>query len=105
MPELDGKVAIVTGVGRIRGLGRAVSESLAQAGCDVVVTGTGRDPSTFPPEEQEIGWRGIHSVADSVRSQASACPSPRRRRHQRLQHRLHGRDHPQGVRPHRHHHQ
>ncbi len=69
MPELDNKVAIVTGVGRIRGLGRAVSESLAQAGCDVVVTGTGRDPSTFPPEEQEIGWRGIESVADSVRAE------------------------------------
>ena len=68
MTELDGKVAIVTGVGRVRGLGRAVAESLAQAGCDVVVTGTGRDPSTFPPEEQEIGWRGIESVADSVRA-------------------------------------
>ena len=68
MPELDNKVAIVTGVGRVRGLGRAVAESLAQAGCDVVVTGTGRDPSTFPPEEQEIGWRGIESVADSVRA-------------------------------------
>ena len=68
MTELDGKVAIVTGVGRVRGLGRAVAEFLAQAGCDVVVTGTGRDPSTFPPEEQEIGWRGIESVADSVRA-------------------------------------
>ena len=45
-----------------------MAESLAQAGCDVVVTGTGRDPSTFPPEEQEIGWRGIESVADSVRA-------------------------------------
>ncbi len=69
MPELDNKVAIVTGVARLRGLGRAVAESLARAGCDVVVTGTGRDPSTFPPEEREVGWQGIESVAQSVREE------------------------------------
>ena len=69
MGELDGKVAIVTGVGRLRGLGRATAQSLARLGCDVVVTGTGRDPSTFPPEEREAGWKGIHSVADMVESQ------------------------------------
>ena len=37
-------------------------------GADVVVTGTGRDPSTFPPDEKEAGWRDIDSTADEVRS-------------------------------------
>ena len=42
--------------------------ALADLGADVVVTGTGRDPSTFPPDEQEIGWRDIESTAEDVRA-------------------------------------
>ncbi|MEO9223161.1 MAG: short-chain dehydrogenase, partial [Mycobacteriaceae bacterium] len=41
---LAGKVALVTGAGRMRSIGRAVALELARAGCDVVVTGTGRSP-------------------------------------------------------------
>ena len=66
--ELSGKVAIVTGAGRLRGIGRATANVLARMGADVVVTGTGRDPSTFPPDEKEAGWRDIESTADEVRS-------------------------------------
>ena len=69
MGELDGTVAIVTGAGRLRGIGRAAAVSLARLGADVVVTGTGRDPQTFPPDEKEIGWRDVESVADQIRSQ------------------------------------
>ena len=64
--ELDGKVAIVTGAGRLRGIGRASAVRLAELGADVVVTGTGRDPATFPDDEKAIGWRDIESVAESV---------------------------------------
>ena len=42
---LTDKVAVVTGAGRMRAIGRAIAVALAKAGCDVVVTGTGRDPS------------------------------------------------------------
>ena len=66
--ELSGKVAIVTGAGRLRGIGRATANVLARMGADVVVTGTGRDPGTFPPDEKEAGWRDIESTADEVRS-------------------------------------
>ncbi len=66
--ELSGKVAIVTGAGRLRGIGRATANVLARMGADVVVTGTGRDPSTFPPDEKKAGWRDIDSTADEVRS-------------------------------------
>ncbi len=66
--ELSGKVAIVTGAGRLRGIGRATANVLARMGADVVVTGTGRDPETFPADEKEAGWRDIESTADEVRS-------------------------------------
>ena len=58
---LEGKVAVVTGAGRMRGIGRAIAVALAGAGCDVVVTGTGRDPASFPAAEQAAGWRDIDS--------------------------------------------
>ena len=68
MGELDGKVAIVTGAGRRRSIGNSAAHALAELGADLVLTGTGRDPSTFPPDEQEIGWRDIESTADEVRA-------------------------------------
>ena len=64
--ELAGKVAIVTGAGRMRGIGRASANVLARMGANVVVTGTGRDPDTFPADEKEAGWRDIQSTAKEV---------------------------------------
>ena len=69
MGELDGKVAIVTGAGRLRGIGRAAAVSLAKLVADVVVTGTGRKPENYPDDEKAIGWRDIESVADLVRAE------------------------------------
>ena len=68
MPDLEGKVAIVTGAGRLRGIGRAAAEALAKLGADVVVTGTGRDPESFPPDEKAVGWRDVESTAEHVRA-------------------------------------
>ena len=68
MGELDGKVAIVTGAGRMRGIGRAAANALAKAGANVVVTGTGRDPATFPADEKAAHWGDIDSVAKEVRA-------------------------------------
>ena len=67
MTRLDGRVALVTGAGRYRGIGRAIVLRLAEEGADIVVTARQRDPSTFPPHEQEMGWKGIESVAEEVR--------------------------------------
>ena len=67
MGELDGKVAIITGAGRLRGIGRACAVALAELGADVVVTGTGRDPATFPPDEKTVNWRDVESTAEQVR--------------------------------------
>ncbi|WP_029527796.1 SDR family NAD(P)-dependent oxidoreductase [Polaromonas glacialis] len=64
----DGKVAVVTGAGRMRSIGRPIALALAQAGCDVVLTGTGRASGTYPKDEQDAGWRDIESVADEIRA-------------------------------------
>jgi NAD(P)-dependent dehydrogenase (short-subunit alcohol dehydrogenase family) len=67
MPPLAGKVAIVTGAGRYRGIGRHVALTLARHGADVVVTGSGRPPEQFPDDEREMGWRDVESVAEEAR--------------------------------------
>ncbi|MEO8458801.1 MAG: SDR family NAD(P)-dependent oxidoreductase [Chloroflexota bacterium] len=66
--DLEGKVAIVTGAGRYRGIGREAALALARHGADVVITGSGRAPDTFPDEEKEMGWRDVESVADEIRA-------------------------------------
>ena len=68
MGDFDGKVAIVTGAGRMQSIGRLTALAFAQCGADVVVTGTGRDSSTFPPDEQAAVRRDVESVADEVRA-------------------------------------
>ncbi len=69
MGELDGKVALVTGAGRLRGIGRATAVALARLGADVAISGTGRDPATFPDDEKAVLWRDIESTAEQVRAE------------------------------------
>ena len=71
MGDLDGKVAIVTGAGRLRGIGRAAAVELARMGADVVVTGTGRSPDRYPDDEKAVGWRDVESTADQIREQGT----------------------------------
>ena len=66
MGKFDGKVALVTGAGRMRGIGRSAALAFAREGADVTVTGTGRDPETFPEDEKAAGWRDIDSVAEEI---------------------------------------
>ena len=66
MDKLNGQVAIVTGAGRMRGIGRAAALALAREGAHVAVAGTGRDPSTYPQDEQAAGWRDVDSVAVEI---------------------------------------
>ncbi|MFN0300376.1 MAG: SDR family NAD(P)-dependent oxidoreductase [Burkholderiales bacterium] len=68
MGEFDGKVALVTGAGRMRGIGRAAAIAFAGEGAHVTVAGTGRSPETFPDDERAAGWRDVDSVADEIRS-------------------------------------
>jgi 3-oxoacyl-[acyl-carrier protein] reductase len=65
---LDDKVAVVSGAGRMRSIGRPIAVALARAGCDIVLTGTGRSKDRYPDDEKAAGWRDIDSVADEVRA-------------------------------------
>jgi len=64
----DGKVALVTGAGRMRSIGRPIAVELARAGCRVVLTGTGRDPTSYPEDEQRAGWRDIESEVGTLKA-------------------------------------
>jgi 3-oxoacyl-[acyl-carrier protein] reductase/meso-butanediol dehydrogenase/(S,S)-butanediol dehydrogenase/diacetyl reductase len=63
---LAGKVAIVTGAGRMRGIGRAIALRLAEDGADVVVSAVPRAPEAMPEHEHEAGWKGVESVAGEI---------------------------------------
>jgi 3-oxoacyl-[acyl-carrier protein] reductase/meso-butanediol dehydrogenase/(S,S)-butanediol dehydrogenase/diacetyl reductase len=64
----DGTVALVTGAGRMRSIGRPIALALARAGCDLVLTGSGKPAAQFPADERAAGWRDIESVAAEVRA-------------------------------------
>jgi 3-oxoacyl-[acyl-carrier protein] reductase len=71
--ELAGMVAIVTGAGRMRSIGRPIAKILAQAGATVVITGTGRSAEQYPDDEKAAGWRDIDSVAAEIREAGGRC--------------------------------
>lgn len=64
--KLEGRIALITGAGRLRGIGRATALRLAEEGAAVVVSGAPRNPATFPDEEKARGWKGAASVADEI---------------------------------------
>ena len=73
MAGLEGKVALVTGAGGMRGVGRATALKLASQGADVAVTDLRRGAEDLPPAEVRKGWGGLDAVADEVRSLGRRC--------------------------------
>ena len=71
MSEFDGRVVLVTGCARARGIGRAIAVAFAHAGADVVVTdvaaGGTRNENEEGLEEIRLGWKGLDSVADEIK--------------------------------------
>lgn len=59
-------VAVVTGAGRRRGIGRAISLRLAREGYAVVVHERSADPSAFSDDDRAAGWHGATSVVAEI---------------------------------------
>jgi NAD(P)-dependent dehydrogenase (short-subunit alcohol dehydrogenase family) len=68
--EFDGKVVLVTGCARARGIGRAISVAFARAGADIVATdvasGGTRNENEQGLEEIRLGWKGLESLAAEI---------------------------------------
>ena len=71
MTKLNGKVAIITGAGRLRGIGYSSAIAFAKLGAKVVVTGTGRKQENYPEDEKKVGWKDVESTANKIRELGS----------------------------------
>jgi len=71
MSEFAGKVVMVTGCARARGIGRAIAVAFARAGADLVVTdvaaGGTRNENEEGLEEIRLGWKGLDSLAGEIK--------------------------------------
>ena len=73
MPGLEGKVALITGAGGRKGIGRATALKLAALGADIAITDVVRAEADLPPQERGDQWNGIESVAEEVRALGREC--------------------------------
>ncbi len=71
--ELTGKVAVVTGAGRLRGLGAAMAQRLAAEGCKVVVHDLGRTSGDIAPEHGVGQEKELEQVASQIRAEGGDC--------------------------------
>ena len=69
MAGLEGKVALVTGAGGMRGVGRATVMKLAGLGADIALSDVHRETQDRPPAEVRTAWRGIDAVTEDVESE------------------------------------
>jgi 3-oxoacyl-[acyl-carrier protein] reductase/meso-butanediol dehydrogenase/(S,S)-butanediol dehydrogenase/diacetyl reductase len=73
MAGLEGKVALITGAGGMRGVGRATALKLAGQGADIALTDVRREPDDLPPAEVRAVWRAIDSVSEEITALGSRC--------------------------------
>ena len=67
-PDLRGKVAIVTGSGRPKGLGEAMVKRLAAEGCQVVVSDIGAARGAEMPETAIGSSKEMQQIVDEIRA-------------------------------------
>ena len=67
-PDLDGKVAVVTGAGRHGGLGAAIARKLAENGVHVVLHDIGATKGAMAPEHGVGQASELEQVAEELRA-------------------------------------
>src|SRR6266516_3965201 len=73
MAGLEGKVALITGAGGMKGIGRATALKLAAQGAHIALTDVQRSSEDLPPGELRTQWSGIDSVAAEVEAHGRRC--------------------------------
>ena len=69
MYDFKGKVALVTGTARKRGIGHTTAVRFAMEGADVVVNDCYQSPERLSEEEKAAGWKGLDSVVEEIEAQ------------------------------------
>src|SRR5439155_936076 len=64
---LEGKVAMITGIGGEHGFGRAIARRLATEGCDLVLTDVASTGTKVVAAKPSGNWGGLDAVADEVK--------------------------------------
>ena len=66
--DLEGKVALITGAGRARGIGLTSALRLAKEGVQIAITDICKPFDSFP--EYPVGtWEELESAADNIRQE------------------------------------
>lgn len=76
-PELQGKVAVITGAGRHKGLGEAMAKRLAAEGCKIVITDLGAAQGDHMPSSAIGTSDEMQQIVDEIKQsggEASAFP-------------------------------
>lgn len=66
--DIAGKVAVVTGAGRRKGLGEAIARKLASDGAQIVIHDLGRTAGDMAPAHGVGGDEEMHAVAADIRA-------------------------------------
>jgi len=69
--SLKGQVAIVTGCGRMNGIGRGIAHALAAQGADLAVNDIATGVHKSTPEEVEANWRGLDSLVEELKTKGT----------------------------------
>ncbi|MDR3475089.1 MAG: SDR family NAD(P)-dependent oxidoreductase [Devosia sp.] len=70
---LRGKVALITGAGGMKGVGRAIAVKFAKLGVDLALSDVKLKAEDLHPNQVRTGWRGLESVAEEVRALGVRC--------------------------------
>ena len=71
--DLSGKVALVTGAGRARGLGEGIATKLAECGASVLITDLGESPGEHMPDHHIGATDSMRAVVEGIRDRGGVA--------------------------------